>query len=122
MSLIFFFVFFFFNDTAPTEIYTLSLHDALPICAGGRDGRAAACSSLPGSGRYDRPMTARRELISGLAAVPLFSACSKRDLQIVARHTEVVEVPAGTAGVGEGGEGGGPFFVLAPGAGVRRRG
>src|SRR4051812_49795612 len=25
------FVFFFFNDTAPTEIYTLSLHDALPI-------------------------------------------------------------------------------------------
>src|SRR3712207_7245754 len=24
-------MFFFFNDTAPTEIYTLSLHDALPI-------------------------------------------------------------------------------------------
>src|SRR5438876_4420604 len=23
---------FFFNDSAPTEIYTLSLHDALPIC------------------------------------------------------------------------------------------
>src|SRR5260221_9202436 len=30
MSLLFFF-FFFFNDTATTEIYTLSLHDALPI-------------------------------------------------------------------------------------------
>ena len=26
-------VFFFFNDTATTEIYTLSLHDALPIWA-----------------------------------------------------------------------------------------
>src|SRR5687768_18285895 len=26
-----FFIFFFFNVTAPTEIYTLSLHDALPI-------------------------------------------------------------------------------------------
>src|SRR3712207_7910499 len=26
--------FFFFNDTATTEIYTLSLHDALPICRG----------------------------------------------------------------------------------------
>src|SRR2546422_8206337 len=26
-------MFFFFNDTAPTEIYTLSLHDALPISA-----------------------------------------------------------------------------------------
>src|SRR6266498_2908115 len=28
--------FFFFNDTATTEIYTLSLHDALPICPGSR--------------------------------------------------------------------------------------
>src|SRR2546426_12123927 len=28
------FVFFFFNDTATTEIYTLSLHDALPISLG----------------------------------------------------------------------------------------
>src|SRR5258705_10190701 len=26
-----FYIFFFFNDTATTEIYTLSLHDALPI-------------------------------------------------------------------------------------------
>src|SRR2546426_4673944 len=29
-----FFTFFFFNDTATTEIYTLSLHDALPISCG----------------------------------------------------------------------------------------
>src|SRR2546430_4245441 len=28
-------LFFFFNDTATTEIYTLSLHDALPICLSG---------------------------------------------------------------------------------------
>src|SRR3712207_9408674 len=28
------FIFFFFNDTATTEIYTLSLHDALPILGG----------------------------------------------------------------------------------------
>src|SRR5207237_9243676 len=27
------FIFFFFNDTSTTDIYTLSLHDALPICA-----------------------------------------------------------------------------------------
>src|SRR6266480_8150499 len=32
----FFFFFFFFNDTATTEIYTLSLHDALPIWPGSR--------------------------------------------------------------------------------------
>src|SRR5262245_66623557 len=30
-SLLLFFCFFFFNDTPTTEIYTLSLHDALPI-------------------------------------------------------------------------------------------
>src|SRR2546427_11841612 len=34
--------FFFFNDTATTEIYTLSLHDALPICRCGAPSRTAA--------------------------------------------------------------------------------
>src|SRR5229473_8697837 len=34
------FFFFFFNDTATTEIYTLSLHDALPIFPGRWDHRA----------------------------------------------------------------------------------
>src|SRR5256885_11410368 len=37
--------FFFFNDTATTEIYTLSLHDALPIFHG-RDGRGVAAARL----------------------------------------------------------------------------
>src|SRR2546430_11796971 len=46
------FFFFFFNDTATTEIYTLSLHDALPIlrtAASGldRDGRPLANSLAP---------------------------------------------------------------------------
>src|SRR5256885_14880096 len=51
------FLFFFFNDTATTEIYTLSLHDALPICpprhpAGAADRRrAAGAQGHPG----DRP-------------------------------------------------------------------
>src|SRR2546430_17716845 len=35
-------LFFFFNDTATTEIYTLSLHDALPILGGRADLMAAA--------------------------------------------------------------------------------
>src|SRR2546422_7695118 len=41
---------FFFNDTATTEIYTLSLHDALPIYCGGDDARAWA-PSRTGAGR-----------------------------------------------------------------------
>ena len=41
------FLFFFFNDTATTEIYTLSLHDALPIYCGNE------CSlHIGGSNRY----------------------------------------------------------------------
>src|SRR6266487_6624316 len=48
MFFFFSFFFFFFNDTATTEIYTLSLHDALPISRGfvipsaGNAGGAAA--------------------------------------------------------------------------------
>src|SRR5256885_8920364 len=41
MCLLIFF-FFFFNDTATTEIYTLSLHDALPILARVRPNWLAA--------------------------------------------------------------------------------
>src|SRR2546430_12331325 len=38
--------FFFFNDTATTEIYTLSLHDALPIYTNGLDEAYAIPSEL----------------------------------------------------------------------------
>src|SRR5438067_3736131 len=48
--------FFFFNDTATTEIYTLSLHDALPIFA-----RAACCSECPRPARTHRTGTTRSE-------------------------------------------------------------
>src|SRR3712207_7038776 len=47
---------FFFNDTATTEIYTLSLHDALPICS--QCGR-------------NQPLPARRAAIEGM--VELFA-------------------------------------------------
>src|SRR2546429_9823574 len=52
-----FFFFFFFNDTATTEIYTLSLHDALPICArprqpAARARRVARRCDLPSPGRH----------------------------------------------------------------------
>src|SRR2546426_3380106 len=50
-ALFFSFFFFFFNDTATTEIYTLSLHDALPISRGNR-GRG-------GHHRHDRGVRLR---------------------------------------------------------------
>src|SRR5258707_2904444 len=44
-------IFFFFNDTATTEIYTLSLHDALPISA---PSSRATCSPPPAERRRRR--------------------------------------------------------------------
>src|SRR2546421_1523423 len=43
--------FFFFNDTATTEIYTLSLHDALPILSRARPGSATPDGQRGGCGR-----------------------------------------------------------------------
>src|SRR2546429_5775800 len=40
-------LFFFFNDTATTEIYTLSLHDALPISTAGGYGGARLARRIP---------------------------------------------------------------------------
>src|SRR2546422_10435451 len=51
------FSFFFFNDTATTEIYTLSLHDALPISQYGGEG--GVCFA---SGRAASPVAERREV------------------------------------------------------------
>jgi len=39
--------FFFFNDTATTEIYTLSLHDALPISGNRPEGGFRVEARLP---------------------------------------------------------------------------
>src|SRR3712207_6971386 len=50
--------FFFFNDTATTEIYTLSLHDALPI-SGCPRAPAAAAGAGPPAGRPGMPRPVR---------------------------------------------------------------
>src|SRR5574337_1768065 len=53
------FLFFFFNDTATTEIYTLSLHDALPIyqAGGGARTECAAEHAHRLTARPDRKST-----------------------------------------------------------------
>src|SRR4029077_21298047 len=53
---------FFFNDTATTEIYTLSLHDALPICEPVAEVRGA----VPGGHRSDWPCARSEEHTSEL--------------------------------------------------------
>src|SRR6266496_2991196 len=63
---------FFFNDTATTEIYTLSLHDALPILVGG-NGRtvyerviAVGDAWIPRSEEHTSELQSRRDLVCRL--------------------------------------------------------
>src|SRR3712207_9555846 len=56
---------FFFNDTATTEIYTLSLHDALPISP-----RTAAGDDCPRTGRWELCNVRRRLEDAGLVPQP----------------------------------------------------
>src|SRR3712207_9579436 len=54
--------FFVFNDTATTEIYTLSLHDALPICFAGPVGGSAGWGGVE-SAPWDNPSQLRLQLL-----------------------------------------------------------
>src|SRR2546426_9283207 len=69
--------FFFFNDTATTEIYTLSLHDALPISAGA-------------GGREPRLLV--RRIASWLAAASSASECTPRSDRSE-EHTSELQSP-----------------------------
>src|SRR3712207_7380268 len=60
-------VYFFFNDTATTEIYTLSLHDALPISGALRCGGLRPRAGLrPRPDRGDRPRPGAGQLTAVL--------------------------------------------------------
>src|SRR2546429_7010115 len=72
-------LFFFFNDTATTEIYTLSLHDALPIS---QDPPAAASHSASSS--LDRLSSARAP-----PAPPWRRGCSRHVSRVPRRHIHV---------------------------------
>src|SRR5260370_42642615 len=58
---------FFFNDTATTEIYTLSLHDALPILA--RLVRQGEADALVSAGNTGALMTVARFVLGTLPSV-----------------------------------------------------
>src|SRR2546430_4547209 len=60
--------FFFFNDTATTEIYTLSLHDALPISSARRRSRTAAPPSTLRSRRPSPSLSFTRSRGTSAAA------------------------------------------------------
>src|SRR3712207_7773652 len=67
---------FSFNDTATTEIYTLSLHDALPIFGGAARGGGARCRVVG------------RAVVGGRAAVGARGRCRAGDAAAARRSEE----------------------------------
>src|SRR5256885_12753046 len=101
-------LFFFFNDTATTEIYTLSLHDALPISWATRCSSASELwrvllpadrsrSTWPRKSATDRKST---RLNSSHLVISYAVFCLKKKNQHVPRshtHLSVERVAAGSA-------------------------
>src|SRR5437899_4434800 len=93
---------FFFNDTAPTEIYTLSLHDALPIfcfsCAA-----AVAMTSLVASPRHalakDRKST---RLNSSHLGISYAVFCLKKKNMMNSGESSIAEVRCAVQAPGPG--------------------
>jgi CRP-like cAMP-binding protein len=65
-------------------------------------------------------MARQSELVEHLGEVPLFSACSRRDLQTIARSLEVLDYQEGARLVSQG-EAGNAFYVILDGSAVVRR-
>src|SRR5258705_8374028 len=83
----FVFFFFFFNDTATTEIYTLSLHDALPICrlpGRGVCGREASMTRTQQRWKADRKST---RLNSSHLGISYAVFCLKKKKKKTSTHT-----------------------------------
>src|SRR6266496_5964279 len=79
-------LFFFFNDTATTEIYTLSLHDALPISPRHRAGRRPPPPAAPRP-RRDRKST-RLNSSHVEISYAVFCLKKKKNLLIIHRNAQ----------------------------------
>src|SRR5215216_7615484 len=84
-----FFFFFFFNDTATTEIYTLSLHDALPI-SNRAARRSSACSAAMASSRPGRRGANRSSQSRDSGSRGAVRITGERDLDTVTTGTLAV--------------------------------
>src|SRR3989337_3081388 len=90
------YVLFFFNDTATTEIYTLSLHDALPIFVIHRSCRSGGV--LAGGGRcWIRDRKSKRLNSShGSISYAVFCLQQKKKEQILLARRRLDETPMHT--------------------------
>lgn len=72
--------------------------------------------------RYSRIMASTNRFTDLLTKVPLFSACSKKEIDLIDRRTETVSVAAGKVLVTEGAAGAEFFIIVSGAAEVSRHG
>src|SRR5688572_32552835 len=77
---------FFFNDTATTEIYTLSLHDALPICSSTR--RSGGRTQSVGANQSTRDTAAPMGL-APLRATPMGPPLDRKSTRLNSSHSQI---------------------------------
>src|SRR3712207_8142141 len=88
-------MFFFFNDTATTEIYTLSLHDALPISIASSDGvypcllRSKSTSPKPFSSRLMERKTVDESTFSRSAAPCKVPPRDRKSTRLNSSHANI---------------------------------
>src|SRR5688572_32318926 len=84
---IFLIMFFFFNDTPPTEIYTLSLHDALPICNPAGSGGSSAA---PARARPERsPRAAPADIAFGRGSAWRPFRTDRKSTRLNSSHSQI---------------------------------
>src|SRR5690349_24145847 len=80
------FFFFFFNDTATTEIYTLSLHDALPIYA---PGMVRAHRQAPVGAHAELGVFSARLTLAVADARPATPSSDRKSTRLNSSHVEI---------------------------------
>src|SRR3712207_9539566 len=84
--------FFFFNDTATTEIYTLSLHDALPILPSGRkiivlsEGRLVNLGNATGHPSFVMSCSFSNQV---LAQIELYTKEDRKSTRLNSSHANI---------------------------------
>src|SRR5947207_4836212 len=93
MLIIFYFLFFFFIDTAPPEIYTLSLHDALPISVSARGScpNPSTLRSLAETGTRSRQSSSWNEtpLVMEMTAYDAPRGEDRKSTRLNSSHTVI---------------------------------
>src|SRR5256886_16009744 len=82
------YILFFFNDTATTEIYTLSLHDALPILG---VGPGSICTTRVVTGVGIPQITAIVDAVTGAGDVPVIAdgGIDRKSTRLNSSHSQI---------------------------------